>query len=263
MNWMSLIPSALSAVSSLFGSKPPTYQQPAPPNLGQMAGQLNSAAPLYDPTQGSFAQSLNSQLNQGLPPAYANAVMGQAQAETQTAFNQASQGLQLQQTKDQNAATANMNKLGLLSSGALGVQQGYINQAYGQQYGNLAANEQNQLSGVATNLMTQSMQQRQNIQNLLAGFEGDKTQQSTQAQGNLTSFANAQGTQGIQNAANQYQSGLNQFQVSQARFGQGLGAINSAGSTLGLYGQSGNMQLPGQGTTNPYQLNLTNPYFKQ
>jgi hypothetical protein len=244
VDWLSLVPSALSAVSSLFGKKPPQYQQPQQPNLQQISGQLNQAAPIYDPTGSQFGQGLMQQQDRGLPPAYRQAMLDQARNEARTSFSQVAEQLNMERERATRGSAEQANRLGLLGSGGLGVRQGMIDQSYGQQLGNLAQNAQNQLAGVGTNLMQQEFDQRGRIQQLLASLEGQKSTNSVAARQGLGTLYNTRAQLGQTNAQNQYQSELNEFDIGQANFGQGLKSLGALAGQYRLFNPYQTPQVP-------------------
>lgn len=212
MDWLALVPSALSAISSLTAkkNKPPQYQAPqyqspgayqAPgvPNLQAQLGGVGSqipeyakmfaeSAPVYDVSQGAPYQQMLAQFQSGkLPAEYRNAVLGQAQQEAGAAYDQASTRLGRDRDRASRSAAEQMNKLGLLSSGAHGIRQGYLDESYGEQLGGLATQYQGQLGRASLGLMDQELSQRDRMAQLLAGIEQQRVQSSLASRQGLLS----------------------------------------------------------------------------
>lgn len=243
--------------SSIFGKKKknvPQYQPQqyqAPPSMVQSmpeyASMFQQNMPqAYDPATGPVYQQLLQQMTSGsLPQAYRQQVLGQAQTEAENAYNAANSQLTFDEDRAMRGASERMNKLGLLSSGAHGVTQGLIGEGYGRQRGALAGNLQNQLGRASTGLMEQEMAQRDRIQSLLSGIEGQRQDASLQSRGQLLGFAqqdqanrmaNAQNQYAAQaaNAQNQYASQANQFNYGQDQRGKMLDSLQSLVSAYGL-----------------------------
>lgn len=252
---------------------PGQYQAPGVPNFyGQLpdyASVLQQAGNVYDPSSGQAYQSALGLLQNGrLPDDYRNAVLGQAQTEGQNAFNQASQQLNLQQDRSNRSLADQMNKMGLLSSGALGVSTGLNNEEYARQYGNLSGNLQNQMGQASLGLMNTELNQRSQAMQMLSGVDQQRASNSLQSRNALLSaFGQDRGLQaGLntqqygyqqQNAQNTYDynaqntQNQNSFNQSNAQgaynsqkygFDQNNSLINKAFQNLtGLYqgGQAG------------------------
>lgn len=255
MNWLALVPSALSAISSLTAKKnpPPQYQAPQMAPMGQqlpsyasLFGEIGQqAGPAYDPAQGDLYKSLMSQYQGGqLPPEYRAAVLGQAQQEAGAAYDQASTRLTRDRDRTSRSAAESMNKMGLLSSGAHGIRQGYIDEGFGEQLGGLASQYQTTLGRASTGLMEQELSMRDRTASLLAGIEQQRAQASLSSRQGLMSavgqeralqaqMANQQAGYAQQNAASQYASQQYGYQQNAAARGN---LFSAAGSLATNYG---------------------------
>lgn len=194
-----LLPSALGAIGTFLQGKKkqPTYQAPQPttprptyqaptyqqgpqyqsagqyqapsfqqgpqyqsPGQYQSVGNYQAPNPTFQPLQGPLYQSLLQNFQgvqsgqSALPEAYRQAVLSQAQ-----------RALGAQKSQDVAGAVEDANKYGLLGSGSLGIRLGKIDNAYAQQYGN-----------VADQLTQADLAERQNLIGALSGLQGQQLQ---------------------------------------------------------------------------------------
>lgn len=249
----------INLVSSIFGRNStknmPQYNAPQVPDfqsgLPSYASLFGQAPGAYDLGNSQLYGQLNQQSQSGqLPPELRQQLLGQAQGDAQNAYNTANSQLTFDEDRAQRTGAEQMNKLGLLSSGALGVRQGLTSDSYARQRGSLLGNLQSQMGAASTNLMQQEFGARQNVQQLLSGLEGQRQNASVTGRGQLLNFAQgerqnmgnlAQQQYGYQqqNATNAYNGQLNQYNAGQAYNGNIADALKSGISAYSLMGNSG------------------------
>lgn len=242
---------AMALASNIFAKKrnAPEYQSaqmPSLPPIQMGGGDLNSLMSqmpgVYDPSQGQVYQQMLSQMQGGrLPQEYRNAVLGQAQQEAGAAYDQARSRLTRDRDRASRSAAEQMNKMGLLSSGALGVRQGYIDESFGEQLGGLASNYQSALGRASVGLMDKELDMRDRVTQLLSGMEQQRASSSLASRNALLSalgqerglqgnLATAQGNLAANNAPNVY--GAQKYAYEQ----QGGALKGITNNLMSLYG---------------------------